>query len=72
MNVYQSGRNVSKKTYKGRPCTYSVSGAPSARIVTLHDREHEKFAHFPESVLRNNGVKYVATCLMWLGSLIFR
>jgi hypothetical protein len=72
INVYLSGRNESKNNYKGRPCTYSVSGAPFACILTVYDRVHEEFVYTSYPVFRNNGVDEVASCVDVAWFILYR
>jgi hypothetical protein len=63
---------VSKKTYEGRPCTYSLSGAPLVCIRPVYDRVHETFAYISYFVFRNNGVNEVASCVDVVWFILFR
>jgi hypothetical protein len=63
---------VPKKTYEGRPCTYSVSAAPLACILTVYDRAHEEFAYISYFVFRNNSVNGVTSCVDEAWFILFR
>lgn len=63
---------MSRKTYEGRPCTYSMSGTPFACVLTVYDRVHEEFAYISYFVFRNNGVSEVAPCVDGAEFIIFR